>query len=170
VLSLGIVALASWVGITVTPKDVFSSNDFHSQTLVITGVLLGAVLGGAAILSRMKDRKRHFDFSYLNFSIHIVMIASLAGLIVLDEQLLYFPILLGAVFLFISEARNTGSLYFLTVSLLYGYIGVTYWIFKNLDFNDTSFYLLYFILTCGLIIGFLYNFKRFLKKSPNDSL
>ncbi len=170
VLSLAIVALSSWVGITVTPRTLFANNDFHSQTLVITGVALGLILGAAALVSRKKDWKQHFDFSYLNFSIHLLMVSSLAGIIVLEQPLFYFPVLIGAAYLSYVEARAHDSLYFLIVSLLYGYIGVTYLIFKAISANDSMFYFLYFILTCGLVIWFLYNFKRILKDTPNDSI
>ena len=165
VLSLGITALASWLGVTVTLQDLLSKNDFNSATLVQTGVFLSALLAGAAYLSERLDFKKHFSQTYLNFGSHIGMVSCLAGMMLLDQAWIYFPLLCVAVGFFLWYARIGGSLYFLTVAVLYGYIGLTYMLIRfsrdlNLDFN---FYLMYFILSCGGIIFFLINFKRFIK-------
>ncbi|MBK7937893.1 MAG: hypothetical protein IPJ82_12740 [Lewinellaceae bacterium] len=44
VLSLAVTMLASWVGITVTPMELLSKNDFNSLTIINTGVFLGILL------------------------------------------------------------------------------------------------------------------------------
>lgn len=165
VLSLGITALASWVGITVTPQELLSKNDFSSATIVFTGVLLGFVLSVVPFLSERYNFKKHFSLTYLNFGVHIGMISCLAGMMALDQELIYFPLLCFAVGFFLWYARTRGSFYFLTVAVVYGYIGITYLLIAhteslNLDF---TFYLLYFVLSCTGVIFFLINYKRFIK-------
>ncbi len=163
VLSLGITALASWLGVAVTPQDLLAHNDFNSASIVHTGVFLGAVLTLVPFFSERYTFKKHFSLTYLNFGVHIGMIACLAGMMALDQPLLYFPLLCVAVGYFIWHARTRASLYFLTVAVLYGYIGITYMLFHFVRDMDFMFYLLYFILSCTGVIIFLINYKRFIK-------
>lgn len=165
VLSLGITALASWVGITVTPQDLLSKNDFNSATIVYTGVALGAFLTIVPFLSERFNFKKHFSLTYLNFGVHIGMISCLAGMMALDNELLFFPLLCLAVGFFLWYARTRGSFYFLLVAVIYGYIGLTYLLIVHTDGLglDFMFYLLYFILSCAGVIVFLINYKRFIK-------
>jgi len=163
VLSLAITALASWLGIAVTPQDLLAHNDFNSETIVNTGILLCVLLSGVPFLSELRNFKKHFSLTYLNFGVHIGMIACLAGMMSLGRPLLYFPLLCAAVGFFIWYARTRGSLYFLTVAVVYGYIGFTYMLFHFVRDMDFMFYLLYFILSCAGVIVFLLNYKRFIK-------
>ena len=169
VLSLGITALAAWLGITVTPQSLLTQNDFNSAAIVQTGVSLGVFLTLIPFLSERQNFKKHFSLTYLNFGIHILMISTLAGMMALGQTLLYFLGLSLAVGYYMWYARTRNSLYFLTVAVLYGYIGLTYLLIVhteslNLDFR---FYLLYFIASCVGVIVFLINFKRFIKnKQP----
>lgn len=163
VLSLGITALASWLGIAVTPQDLLAHNDFNSETIVNTGILLCVLLSAVPFLSELRDFKKHFSITYLNFGVHIGMIACLSGMMALDRPLLYFPMLCAAVGFFIWYARTRASLYFLTVAVLYGYIGFTYMLLNYVTDMDFMFYLLYFILSCAGVIVFLLNYKRFIK-------
>lgn len=167
VLSLGITALASWLGVTVTPRDLLSQNDFNSQSIIYTGVFLGILLTVVPFLSERWDLKKHFSLTYLNFGVHILMISCLAGMMAIDYAVLFFPLLCLAVGFFVWYASTRVSFYFLTVAVIYGYIGVTWMIMSNISGFDFTFYLLYFILSCAGIIYFLTNHKRFLKtKTP----
>jgi len=163
VLSLGITALASWLGIAVTPQDLLAHNDFNSETIVNTGILLCVLLSAVPFLSELRGFKKHFSLTYLNFGVHIGMIACLAGMMALNHPLLYFPMLCAAVGFFIWYARTRASLYFLTVAVLYGYIGFTYMLLNYVTDMDYMFYLWYFILSCAGVIVFLLNYKRFIK-------
>lgn len=163
VLSLGITALASWLGVTVTPKDLLAHNDFNTATIVHAGIFLSALLASAAFVGERWNVKKHFSLTYLNFGVHIGMIACLAGMMQQNRPLIYFPLLCAAVGFFIWYARTRGSLYFLTVAVVYGYIGITYLLFHFVQDMDFMFYLFYFILSCSGIIVFLLNYKRFIK-------
>lgn len=163
VLSLGITALASWLGVTVTPRDLLSQNDFNSQTIVQTGVFLGVLLTAVPFLSERWGFKKHFSLTYLNFGVHMLMVACLAGMMALEQPAFYFPLLCGAVVFFTWYAISRASFYFLTVAVLYGYIGVTWMIFLNVSGADFVFYLFYFVLSCAGIIVFLTNHKRIFK-------
>ncbi len=165
VLSLGITALATWLGITVTPQDLLRQNDFSSVSIVQTGVFLGGLLTLIPFLSERWEFKKHFSLTYLNFGVHILMVSTLAGMMALGQTLIYFLVLCLAVGFFLWYARTRGSLYFLTVAVIYGYIGLTYMLVIHTESWSMSayFYLFYFMLSCAGVIIFLTQYKRFIK-------
>jgi len=163
VLSLAVTALASWLGITLAPQHLLDQNDFNSPTLVNTGIVFGALLAAATFAGERWQLKKHFSLTYLNFGVHIGMISCLAGMMILYIPLIYFPILCLMVGFFIWYARTYGSFYFLTIAVVYGYIGITYMIFNFLPNMDFTFYLFYFVFSCVGVILFLINYKRFIK-------
>ena len=124
------------------------------------------MLTAIPFLSERMDLKKHFSLTYLNFGVHILMIAILSGLMSLDENLIFFPLLCVAVGFYLWYARTRGSLYFLTVAVFYGYIGLTYVILiSSDDMNWASiFYPMYFVASCAGVIFFLTQYKRFIKK------
>ncbi len=163
VLSLAVTLLASWAGVTVTPNELLQKNDFNSETIIHTGVVLGIFLAIIPFLSERMGFKKHFSLTYLNFSVHLLMISCLSGMIALDNSLLYFPLLCLAVGFYMWYARTRSSFYFLVVAVIYGYIGVTYLLLHAADGLDFTLYLLYFLLSCGAVIAFLVNYKKFFK-------
>ena len=163
VLALGITALAAWVGITVTPLELLKANDFNSETIVITSVGLGIVFIAVPFISERFRFKKHFSLTYLNFGVHLLLVACLAGMIALDREILYFPLLCIGVVFFLWYARENASFYFLTVSIIYGYIGITHVIFNHTGHWIFEGYLFYLVATCGGIIAFFLNYKKFFK-------
>lgn len=164
-LSLAIVALGSWVGITITPLELMNQNDFSSELLIYTGILLGILLCFIGYLSELKDIKKHFAFIYFNFGCHLFFIAALSGLFNLEQYLLFIPLIIGGVAFFIWYARQTASFYFLLAAIIYGYIALTYLIIKVLVRTeaDPSVYFLYFVLSCPLMIALIFNYKKLIK-------
>jgi len=163
VLSLAITAMASWLGMTVTSNKLLSDNDFSSQAVVTTGLFLGAFLSAVPFISEHFGFKKHFSLTYLNFGAHLLMISCLAGMMALDESLIYFPLLCLSVGFYLWYARTRHSFYFLTVAVIYGYIGITYLLIKAADNFPAEFYLTYFVLSCIGVILFLTQYKRFFK-------
>lgn len=165
VLALALTALASWLGITVAPQDLLSGNDFNSASLVNTGIFLGVLLASVTFMSEYFSFKKHFSLTYLNFGVHILMVSCLAGMMSLDRSAIYFPLLLLSVGFFLWYARTRASFYFLLIAVLYGYIGFTYLMLSSAHNLNFETYLLYFILSCGGIVVFLTNYKRFFKNT-----
>ncbi len=165
VLSMALTALASWVGVSVTPLDVLKNNNgFAEPALIYTAVALGAVMIGAGLYLDWRGIKRHFTFSYLNFGANLLFIACLAGLFTLEGQRALFAALLaGLCFGFIWYARREQSFFFLLIAVLYGYIGLTYLVFLSDTINDFGFAMLYFLLSCGGVIYFFLHYKKLLK-------
>ena len=166
VLSLGITGLAAWAGLTVTPLELLDHNDFSDTTLMFTGMALGALMAGFAKFSEIKNIKSHFCFTWNNFAANILFVATLAAFF--DQQLkwLGFLLLAGTCFYYIRYALQLQSFFFLLVSCLYGYIGLTYIIFSTLldGYGDTVIILgsFYFMASCGGIILFFIKYKQIL--------
>lgn len=127
VLSMAITNFAAWLGVSITPYHIFSQNDFSSDRLIYTGLLLGLILITAGLLSERKNIKQHFAFTYHNFGTNILFISLLSALFVFDgAYLIWFLLLAGVSALIYSLALKKHSFYFLLITILYAYIGVTY--------------------------------------------
>jgi hypothetical protein len=168
VLSIGITNLAAWMGIVVTPTKILKQNDFHSDILIYTGMLLGALLLIAGGISRWKQIKPHFRFTYINFGAHILFIACLAGLFHFqDEYLLWFLLLLGIAYYFYRLALRDRSFYFLVILTLYTYIGLAYVagvLLFDMNSGMTSIYLgliFYIGSAVGMIRFLIHHNKKF---------
>jgi len=59
-------------------------------------------------------------------------------------------------------ARREQSFFFLLLSSVYGYIGVTYMLGQFIE--EPLAWMLYFLISCGGVIYFLFNYKRFLSR------
>jgi hypothetical protein len=161
VLAMAITALGSWLGIAVTPMEIFQNNDFASARLIYTGIVLGTALCGIAFLTEMKNIKKHFTFTYLNFGAHLLFIACLSGLMVLEQEFLFTGLLLVLTLLAIWYAKQERSFYFLIIGVVYAYWGISYLIFQ-IDTMRSELVFYYFIFSCGGIIFFLARYKKIL--------
>jgi hypothetical protein len=175
VLSLAITNMAAWVGITVTPLRLLKENDFNDTVLIYTGLLLGLALILLGAVSAYKDYKKHFEFTYLNFGIHLLFIAGLAGLFSFGRMYgLWFLVLLGAAVYLGREAFKRRSFYFLLIIILYTYIALSYVIVRllialpNTDMGAVYTGLIYFILSAIGIVRLLIILNR--KMKTHDSL
>lgn len=162
VLSMGLTAFASWVGLTVTPLGVFQNN-FSDTYIVMTAVLVGSIFVLVGWLSERYDFKKHFSFTYILLGGNLALIASLVGLIG-NEMLLYFVPLALLCVTMVWYARRTQSFFFLLMGVVYGYIGITYLLIRMLDGIDQIFWLgqFYFAFTAVMVIYFFLSYKKIL--------
>jgi hypothetical protein len=165
-LSLGITGFAGWAGLSVTPLQLLEDNDFSNITLIYTALALGTIITLFANYSDAKNIKKHFSFSYHNFSANILFVATLAALIDQPLKLISFLLLAGLCFYFIKYAIEQQSFLFLLLSVIYGYIGLTYSVFtllsniKNFDETIVLFACLYLMASCaGIVLFFIYHKK-----------
>jgi len=166
VLSMAITNLAAWAGITVTPLHILKDNDFNNSTIIYTGVALGAGLLALAHVSVLKNIKSHFAFTYKNFGAHGLLISCLAGLFTINY--LWFLLLAGVcAYLFITAIREK-SFYFIVITLLYAYIGISYMVMQLLtnigDMGSIYLGLIYFILSGIFLIRVMMSYNKQLNK------
>ncbi|WP_064196823.1 MULTISPECIES: DUF2157 domain-containing protein [Emticicia] len=170
VLSMGITAFASWVGISITPLRLLKNNDFNSENIIITALFLGFFLIMIGWGSIMKSLKKHFSYTYFLFGGNLAFIAALAGLFTFDYKFIYGLIVALLSFLSIKYARTIHSYLFLLMGVIYGYIAFTYTTFELLP-NEIGpyLYMSYFMLSGMGVVFFLIKIKRIVRQK-NESL
>jgi len=165
VLSLGITGLSAWVGLAVTPLQLLEQNNFSDNTITFTALALGILLAGFAWYSDIKNIKRHFGFSFNNFAANILFIATLYLLFDAPWKIFSFLFLAFLCYYFIRYAIAQQSFLFLLLSVVYGYIGLTYCIFSAIgEFGDTAilFGSFYVFASCGGVVSFFLYYKKIL--------
>jgi hypothetical protein len=161
VLSMAITALASGVGVSITPVKLWQSNDFNSEKLVLTALILGIVLIANGWLSEKKEFKKHFSFTYFFLGGNMAFIAALVGLFEYDYKVIYFIVIAILAALNIIYAREKHSYIFMLMGVIFGYIALTYAIFKLLPNDIAGFFVMtYFILSGGGVIVLLLKLKE----------
>jgi Predicted membrane protein (DUF2157) len=161
VLSMAITALASWIGISITPLRLLKNNDFNSQDMVVTAISLGVFLIIIGWVSIQKEFKKHFSFTYFIFGGNLTFIAALSGLFAFDLKFIYGIIIAILSYLSITYARTKHSFLFLLMGVIYGYIAFTYVIFKILPNDlDPFLYMLYFMISAAGVVLFLVKIKE----------
>lgn len=170
ILSMSIVNLAAWLGITVTPVQILESNDFNDARIIFTGLALGIVLMLAAWVTKKKNIKKHFEFTYANFATHILMISCLAAMFYFNNlYLVWFLLLMGLVYFFYRKALPDKSFYFILILTLYAYIGISYVVINLLTHIGSSglgpVYLgfFYFIISGIALVLFLISTNKKIK-------
>jgi hypothetical protein len=163
VLSMGITLLGSWLGLEVSPKNILSTFQITNSPLVHTAILYGFALIALGWYSEWKALKKHFSFTFYLFGANLSFMALLTALFSFDLKFAYFLLIVLLSTLCIFHARQTKSYLLLLLGVFYGYVGLSYFIFHNLneDFALTFGYL-YFSTSCGGIVYFLLNVKKIL--------
>jgi hypothetical protein len=158
-LTLAITNLAAWAGIAITPTTLLQQNDFSERKIMFTGLILGVFLVALSVLNNYKKIKGHFSFTYKNFGIHLFFVSILAILFYYERlYLLNFLLLLLVAYFLYKDSVKEKSTYFLVVTLLYFYIGLSYVAIRLLFLDSESGLFgipLYFIFSgIGLIMVF----------------
>ena len=113
VLSMAITNLAAWAGIAVTPLTILKENNFGDSRLIFTGLALGVLLVVIATASGRKNMKAHFAFTYLNFALNILFIATIAGMFYFDKMYVVWLLPIAAIaYYFYKKIHSTFFLLF----------------------------------------------------------
>ena len=170
VLSLAITNLAAWAGISVTPLRILKENDFANTLVMYTGVGVGILLVTTSYLSRAKNIKAHFAFTYKNFGAHILFISLLELMFNYEHTYFVWAVPLGiAGYVFFKDALKERSFYFLVITLLYAYIGLGYMAIRiitavNFDIGGAYLLFLYFIISGIALIRLFIHYNKILKR------
>ncbi len=165
VLQLAITGLCATVGVALTPAEAFRGNLWDSGTHIHTTLAVAAALAAAGWFFHSRAVKPHFTFSYLNFAVHLAMLAALAGMFSErgPAEWAYVLLLAGLTAVLWKYARQARSAYFLLLAVGYGYIAVTSVIMRHLLSSIGSggvlIIYLYFFLSCGGAIYLFLNLK-----------
>ena len=166
VLSMGLTALASWVGVSIAPLSVLSQNDFSAPNFLFTAITLGLILSAVGLISEFKNKKKHFSFTYLLLGGNLTLIAAMTGMFNHTNWFVYAAIALALSVSLCFYARKTQSYVFILMGVIYGYIAFSYLLYKILEWinNDAlSLFAMYYFLISGVgVVMFLINIKKIL--------
>jgi hypothetical protein len=175
ILTMAISTLAAWAGISVTPMSVLQENDFDSVTIIFTAFTLGVVLVTLGYFSTKENIKKHFEFTYNNFGIHLLFISTIAAMFHFENICwLIFILLAGIGYLVYQKSSKEKSFYLLLILSLYVYIGFSYLVTRllfdimHVDTDTVVLACFYFIGSAIGIMIFLIKMNKLFKS--NDSL
>lgn len=168
ILSIAIVNLALWMGLTVTPRGLLAYGTFNSNNIIYTAVVLGLMLLLAGHLSQRLNFKKHFKFTYQHYGLHVAFIALLAGYFYFYEStsILWLIALFGLAGYIYADAYRDKSFYFILLTILYSYFAlcciIVRVVFSGLNDGDAVYLLLFsFIASAfGLIYLLIYINKK----------
>jgi hypothetical protein len=170
ILSIAITSFAAWAGIVVTPAKILQQNDFNSTPVIATGLAIAIILLLAALITKKRNLKAHFEFTYTNFGIHLLFISCLAAMFNFSAwHLMWFLLLIAISYFFYQKAVKERSFYFLLLLSLYGYIGLSYVVIRllfytaNLDIGGVYLACMYFIASAIGLIFFLIKMNKKIK-------
>lgn len=165
-LSLGITGIAGTIGLSIAPLQLLNGYALAAANIVYTALAFGIVIVLWAKYADNKNIKAHFSFTYHNFGINILLAACLTLLFNQHLKMLSFALLLGFCFYFMKYAIARQSFWFLLLSVLYSYVGLTYVVFALLlgDNGDAIIGLgmFYLLASCIGVILFFINYKKIL--------
>lgn len=159
-LSLGITHLAAWAGLTITPLKILQSGNFSTDRLIYTGIVLGILLILLALFSKSQNRKAHFEFTYLNFGMHLLSIALMAKLFGESKPiyLLWYLAIAAQCLYFFWLALQKASFYLMLCTCVYAYVATIFSLINLLEpvLRSSGAISLLFLLFVGLSIGLIF--------------
>ncbi|MBW3518309.1 DUF2157 domain-containing protein [Flavobacterium sp. NKUCC04_CG] len=174
-LTIGITGLAAYVGLTISPQALIHNDFYDNTSLSYSAILLGILLVFWTLYASKVDLKRHFNFVYLTFALHLISLALLSNLF--KEQGLWYIIpLIASSYYFYRESYKNASITLLVFTVLYAYIGFTVFTVRVIESSDIfmdSFESLLMIspfYIIGLIVLFVRLIKNFNKKIADERI
>jgi hypothetical protein len=164
ILSLGITALGSYWGLSMSPKEWYAGGGFEGNRLPFVAMGYGLLLFGAATVLNYKSIKKHFTFTYLNFASLLFLMGSLAKVLDEDFYLPYLALLQAACIGLAYYGLKKRWFLFILYSYVAGYIGITYFLGDTIFQNEPSLWFMYFLLSCGGLIVLIIRYRNLFKR------
>ena len=158
VLSMALSTLAAWFGFTLSEYRL-SFEIYYREYAIIYGILV-LLLG---ILLYRLEIKQHFFDIYLNFAVHFLCLALIAGVTRHKILSLYFPALIVACIVLAFYSLKVRKFSYMLYAVIYGYIGISIVVVDDI-LSKTSLIFIYFILTSLLVIASIFIISRQFKE------
>lgn len=167
-LSIAITGLATFIGISITPKTLLENDIYSNPLLSYYGIALAILLLLWVEYSDKISLKKHFKLVFLSFAQHLLGICCIAGLVE-DNWILFVFLLASGTYYFYKKSYEIESTFIFVFTIVYGYIGFNILLFKGIaaiDFSEiwqllTLLAPIYFIAS---IFGFIKLIKHFNKE------
>lgn len=180
-LSIGITGLATFVGITITPKTLIDNEVYSNPTLSYYGLTLGILLVIWTVYCSKKYLKKHFNLVFLTFALHLCNICIISGLLskfgyqYRSFWYIFIPILVISVFYFNKFSYQIPAVSIFLFNVIYAYVGFNIFLailFSYVDNWGDIWVLLLFLFPVYLIFSivlFVKGIKNF-NKVNHDSI
>ena len=167
VLTLAIMGLASWVGLTIAPGKILN-NDFNDPSIILTGTCLGIALIVFGLVSDHWKCKRHFVFTYL-LTGSIVALVFITMAIFGDHYKYVYALASFLLCLFLAWlAFSRGEFIFILLGIIAAYILVTYLAFHLLFRQaSSSVFLMYYAFSSFLVLYVLIKILNVFKNNKS---
>lgn len=164
VLSIAITSLATFIGISITPKSVFQNEVYSNLELAYSGLALGIILLIWMEYSLNRKIKAHFHFVFATFGLHLLGVCILAGLLS-EHWFVFIPILIGFAYYFYKFSYRVFATSIFAFMLLYTYFGVNFLGGKLLSFIDFGIYYQFlFVISPFYVMASIYMFIQLVKQ------
>ena len=161
VLSMALSSFAAWFGFTLSDVSVFRFDAYWR----IYAITYAAFVFAAGLVSHRLDVKKHFFDIWLNFAIHFLCLALLAGVFEYKILSLYFPLLAAACVLIAIYALRSRRFFYMLFAIGYGYIGLSFvlvdWIEREVVLIFT-----YFVVSSLTVVWTVFKLSRRFKEMP----
>lgn len=173
VLSIALTALTTFIGITLTPKTLLANEIYNNLYLTFSGLALGIVILLWNKYSEQQNLKKHFEFVFTTYALHLIGICIISGLLT-NSWFVFVPFLTGFSYYFHLLSKKQMATSIFIFCLVYSYIAFNIILFKIVDhINFPEFLSLFFILIPFYFIGSIMMFFKLViafNKEKNDSL
>ncbi len=159
-LSIGITALAAFIGITVTPKAVIENSVYTDPAQTYFGILLAAALISWVQYSEKITLKRHFSFLFLTFALHLIGICCIKGMFE-EVWAIYIIINAAATYFFYRKSYELKAVSMFVFTLVYAYICGNIFLGKMTEF--LGLFEIMTIITLAVPIYFVLSILMFIK-------
>ncbi len=168
-LTIGVTALAAFIGITITPRAVIDNEIYAIDALSYYGLGLAILL---IIWSEYSERfhfKKHFSLVFLTFALHLAGLCSIKGMIE-NYWYLYIPAIVATVYYFIKKSQQMQAISLYVFAMVYSYIAFNILIYNVTEFISLEDFIgLFFVLLplyfIGSIVLFINAIKKFNRKN-----
>jgi hypothetical protein len=147
VLSLALSTLAGWFGLSFYRFGLLKLDNYRPPALAYA-----AVVAWTGIALWRKGLKPHFLRTYLHIAANVTLVALVSGVVAAHAEL-YLSVLLVLSGLAVYAGFRYGELAFAAYGTIYGYIGASVWLLR--DVSETRTVLVYLIISGALVIAFI---------------
>lgn len=173
VLSIALTALTTFIGISLSPKTLLENEIYHNISLTFSGLVLGIVILLWNTYCVKENIKKHFEFVFTTFALHLIGISIISGLLS-NLWYVFTPFLIGFAYYFYHLSKKQMATSIFIFCLIYSYVSFNIILFKIVESIDfPEFLSLFFIVIPFYFIGSIIMFFKLViafNKEKNDSL
>lgn len=159
VLSLAISNIAAAIGIKFAFVAGYLLSPFEHTGVFYCAMVLGACLYAIGYYHQQKKFFAHFAFCYYNIGFHLISLA-LVSLENLHLHLLWYIMLLAALYFTFHLALKLKSFAMYIFIVLYAYAGTTVFIINSIGFHSGYIAMMYFIATAIMAIKYIRDYRH----------